>query len=209
MGMQQSVRFLDDSIPTWETVRGYLSEKGYALEMRMINGELAFPDAAPPEDWREIRIGTPHGMVTLRREGQEIVLVTWGNADAGMQQAWNALTWTYAKLGDSEIVVGEVIAVVEIEGPLKVKDRELEVAALQRGQGQLVVDSKVGGVSAYQVPEIFQSPHEIPGVPSVNGFDEKNVSRDPFELGCLPEPELTEKRRPLRCRAGVSHARDG
>jgi hypothetical protein len=44
----------------------------------MIDGELAFPDEEPPEDWRELRIGTPEGMmVTIRRERDRVVLVVW------------------------------------------------------------------------------------------------------------------------------------
>ena len=27
--------------------------------MRMIDGELAFPDEQPPESWAELRVGTP------------------------------------------------------------------------------------------------------------------------------------------------------
>jgi hypothetical protein len=38
-------------------------------------------------------------MVTLRRQGAEVVCVTWGNADAAMRQAWNALAWALAEAG--------------------------------------------------------------------------------------------------------------
>ena len=48
----------------------------------MINGELAFPDEPPPDDWTELRVGTPAGMITLRRTAAEINLVVWGNAAA-------------------------------------------------------------------------------------------------------------------------------
>jgi hypothetical protein len=72
--------------------------------MRMIDGELSFPDETPPEDWSELRVGTPQGMVTVRREPGELVFVTWGNADAAMIEAWNALTWAYAEAGGGEVV---------------------------------------------------------------------------------------------------------
>src|SRR3712207_8342677 len=35
----------------------------------------SFPDEVPPEGWRELRVGTPQGMVTLRREGGAVVCV--------------------------------------------------------------------------------------------------------------------------------------
>ncbi len=64
----------------------------------MIDGQLAFPDEEPAADWQDLRVGTSSGMVTLRREPDGIRLVIWGNADAGMRQAWNAVTWAVAML---------------------------------------------------------------------------------------------------------------
>ena len=102
MGMDQSVTF-PDHIPMWEAVQKLLAGCGYPVQMRMIDGELAFPDEAPPEAWREVRVGTSQGMVTVRRDGQRLVFVTWGNADAAMRQAWNALTWAFAAAGGGQI----------------------------------------------------------------------------------------------------------
>jgi hypothetical protein len=50
-----------------------------------------------------LRIGTAQGMVTVRRNGQRLVFVTWDNADAEMRQAWNALTWAFAEAGEGQI----------------------------------------------------------------------------------------------------------
>jgi hypothetical protein len=38
------------------------------------------------------------------------VFVTWGNADASLRQAWNALTWAFAAAGGGKILTerGEV-----------------------------------------------------------------------------------------------------
>lgn len=80
----------------WKAARDLLAEKGILLQMRMIDGELALSDDAPPETWRELRLGTPQGMITVRREPGRLALVTWGNADAPMRQAWHALTWAFA-----------------------------------------------------------------------------------------------------------------
>ena len=50
-----------------------------------------------------VRVGTPQGMVTLRREADRVVFVTWGNAEAPMRQAWNALAWAYAEAGGGQV----------------------------------------------------------------------------------------------------------
>ena len=98
MGMDQTVSFAGAG-PDWAAVRDLLARHGYPVQMRMIDGQLAFPDEEPPEGWRELRVGTPQGMVTLRRGGGAVVCVTWGNADAALRQAWNALAWGWAEAG--------------------------------------------------------------------------------------------------------------
>jgi hypothetical protein len=55
----------------------------------------------------EPRVGTRRGMVTIRREPERVRLVTWGNADAAMLQAWNALVWAFAAAGDGLIEAPE------------------------------------------------------------------------------------------------------
>lgn len=104
MGMEQTVLFAGKALPSWTAARDLLAAHGFALQMRMIDGQLAFPDEEPPEAWRELRFGTPGGMVTVRREPERLVFVTWGNADAGLLQAWNALTWAFAAAGGGAIL---------------------------------------------------------------------------------------------------------
>jgi hypothetical protein len=97
--MEQSVTFAGRPAPAWPAVAALLAGRGFAVQMRMIDGELAFPDEAPPGGWGELRLGTPQGMVTARRQGDAVALVTWGNADGALRQAWNALTWAFAEAG--------------------------------------------------------------------------------------------------------------
>jgi hypothetical protein len=118
MGMDQTVTFGDRPPPAWAVVDELLRRHGFPVQMRMIDGQLAFPDEAPPEAWRELRVGTPQGMVTLRREGGGIVCVTWGNADAALRQAWNALAWAFAEAGG---------------GRVRTTDGLAEAAAFRRG----------------------------------------------------------------------------
>ena len=102
MGMEQTVSF-PVSVPAWSAAAGLLARCGFPVQLRMIDGQLAFPDELPPDDWRELRVGTPGGMVTLRRQEGAVVCVTWGNADLAMRQAWNALAWACAEAGGAQV----------------------------------------------------------------------------------------------------------
>src|SRR2546423_9914636 len=104
MGMDQTVTFVTEILPTFEAVRPVLAARGLPIQLRMIDGELAFPDEKPSESWRELRVGTPQGMITLRRGADRLAFVTWGNADRALTQAWNALVWAFAHLGAGQIL---------------------------------------------------------------------------------------------------------
>src|SRR5438067_12815516 len=104
MGMEQTVTFALGGLPTFEAVSSLLAARGFPLQLRMIDAELAFPDEKPSEGWRELRVGTPQGMITLRREADRLSLVTWGNADRGLTQAWNALVWACAHQGGGQVL---------------------------------------------------------------------------------------------------------
>ncbi len=103
MGMEHTVSFAGKSIPAYVSVRDFLGQRGFPLQMGMIDDQLAFPDELPNDDWRELRVRTPQGMVTVRREEQRLMFVTWGNADTSARQAWNAMTWAFAELGDGRV----------------------------------------------------------------------------------------------------------
>jgi hypothetical protein len=109
MGMEQTVTFAGKSIPSYTAVRDFLSQRGFPVQMGMIDGQLAFPDELPQENWRELRLRTPQGMVTVRREVERLVFVTWGNADNAMLQAWHALVWAFAEVGGGMIQTPEGI----------------------------------------------------------------------------------------------------
>jgi hypothetical protein len=103
MGMEHVVDFGPTGCPQWSNVADLLAECGFHVDMRMIDGELAFPEDPPPEAWRELRIGTPGGMITIRRTGNAVSVVTWENADDAMRGAWQALTWALAHAGNGRI----------------------------------------------------------------------------------------------------------
>jgi hypothetical protein len=102
--MEHTVTFPAGSQPSWPAARDLLASHGFPVQVRMIDGELAFPDEEPPENWRELRLATCDGqVVTVRRESDRVMLIVWGNADAKLVQAWNALTWAFAETGNGQI----------------------------------------------------------------------------------------------------------
>jgi hypothetical protein len=103
MGQERVVTFAGGAVPAWERVGELLTRSGFPVQMRMIDGQLAFPDEQPPESWAELRVGSAQGMVTIRRDGDRVRLVTWGNADAAMLKAWNALAWAFAEAGGGRV----------------------------------------------------------------------------------------------------------
>jgi len=48
--------FAEGQAPSWPAVCALLARRGYPVQMRMIDGQPAFPDEAPPDDWREVRV---------------------------------------------------------------------------------------------------------------------------------------------------------
>jgi hypothetical protein len=108
MGMDQVVTFTAERAPSWPAVRDLLGSCGLQPQLRMIDGQLAFPDEEPGDGWQELRVGTAQGMVTLRREPEGVRVVTWGNADSAMREAWNAVAWAIAVLSDGTVQTGSV-----------------------------------------------------------------------------------------------------
>jgi hypothetical protein len=98
MGMDQKVVFPPENMPAWTQYADTLAQHKYPVQLRMIDGELALPDETPPHDWKELRVGTAAGMITLRREPDGVTFVVWGNADDKLRQGWNALTWALGHL---------------------------------------------------------------------------------------------------------------
>ena len=108
MGMEHKINIPRSTAIVWTELTAHCTARAFPLQLRMIDGELAFPDETPPHDWRELRVSTSGGMITLRRDNDSIAVVVWGNADVAMRQAWNALTLVLACVtGGSVVVDGE------------------------------------------------------------------------------------------------------
>ena len=102
--MEHVVRLPGEASLDLPGMMALLAEHGFPVQVRMADGELTMPDEVPPEGWKEVRLGTPSGMLTLVRLGQELLVVTWGNANDPMQRAWNAVAWAVAKAGSGQIL---------------------------------------------------------------------------------------------------------
>ena len=57
---------------------------GELAPLRMIDGSPAFPEELPAPGWSELRVGSPSGMVTIRRTGDSFNCIVWGNADPAL-----------------------------------------------------------------------------------------------------------------------------
>jgi hypothetical protein len=68
-----------------------LGKAGMPAVVAMADNVLRPPGAPPPEEWRDVRLRTPAGMVTLRRQTAGIGVLVFGTADAALQAAQRAV----------------------------------------------------------------------------------------------------------------------
>src|SRR5436309_15395805 len=95
MGMDRTIRFAAEP-PAWDAIREQLRRVGEDGALRMIDGMPAFPDETPEPGWRELRVGTAAGMVTVRRRPDSLSCVVWGSADSALTAAWHKVIWACA-----------------------------------------------------------------------------------------------------------------
>jgi hypothetical protein len=57
-----------------------MADLGPNAAIVMVDGNLVMPSAPAPAVWNEVRLKTAAGMITLRRRGDEVALVVFGNA---------------------------------------------------------------------------------------------------------------------------------
>ncbi len=103
MGLDQKVLSTRAQEPAWARVALTMAEQGSPLQMRMIDGQLAFPDEDPAAEWNELRVAGAAGMVTLRRVPDGMQFVVWGNADPALFRLWSQLTWAWAHLSGADV----------------------------------------------------------------------------------------------------------
>ena len=103
MGVDRTIRFPAAEPPAWDAIRDQLRRVGEDGSLRMIDGMPAFPDESPEPGWRELRVGTAAGMVTIRRGPAALSCVVWGNADDALRAAWDRVSWACAAAGQGAV----------------------------------------------------------------------------------------------------------
>ncbi len=64
-----------------------VSAAGLPCVVAMIDNVLQGPVAPLPASWRDVRLRTPAGMVTLRQTPTGVAVIVFGNADAALRAA--------------------------------------------------------------------------------------------------------------------------
>jgi len=103
MGLDRKVLLKSNPTPAWASWTTLLAQRQLSVQIRMIDGQLAFPDEIPDDTWQELRVGLPACMLTLRREPDGIRVVTWGNASPDALREWKMTIWAIAKAGEGEV----------------------------------------------------------------------------------------------------------
>lgn len=88
MGLEQLV---PGDPPPLADVLARLAAAGVTAMIAMVDGQLVMPGAPPPAAWREVRVRTPDGTVTLARRPGGVAVVVFGNADAALVRARDAV----------------------------------------------------------------------------------------------------------------------
>jgi hypothetical protein len=76
---------LDQLVPDAIPLDEALARLGASVTIMMIDGALVMPTTSPPPTWREVRLRTPAGTVTLARRGTGVAVVVFGNADEALR----------------------------------------------------------------------------------------------------------------------------
>jgi hypothetical protein len=80
------------------TLLDRLSAAGLPSAVAMVDNVLQGPGASPPEVWRDARLRTPAGVVTLRRVPSGVAVVVFGNADDALRAAQRTIAETLLTL---------------------------------------------------------------------------------------------------------------
>jgi len=68
-----------------------LAAAGVVASVIMIDNALVPPNAPVPDGWRDVRLKTPAGTLSLKRRPDCVAVVTFGNADAALQKTQAAV----------------------------------------------------------------------------------------------------------------------
>ena len=80
------------------TLLDRLAATGLPSSVAMVDNVLQGPGAVPPAVWRDARLRTPAGVVTLRRVPSGVAVVVFGNADEPLRTAQRTIAETLLTL---------------------------------------------------------------------------------------------------------------
>jgi hypothetical protein len=80
------------------TILERLAASGLPSTLAMVDDVLQGPGATPPTAWRDVRLRTPAGMVTLRRVPSGVAVVVFANADEPLRAAQRTIAETLVGL---------------------------------------------------------------------------------------------------------------
>jgi hypothetical protein len=80
------------------TLLDRLATAGLPSTLAMVDNVLQGPGATPPATWRDARLRTPAGIVTLRRVPSGVAVVIFGNADGPLRAAQQTIAETLLSL---------------------------------------------------------------------------------------------------------------
>jgi hypothetical protein len=89
MGLSKSVARRDT--PSLASLLEALAQKGLPSSILMVDNLLVSPKVPPPTSWRDVRLKTPAGTVSLKRDAEGVSVTVFGNADAAMLAAQDAI----------------------------------------------------------------------------------------------------------------------
>jgi hypothetical protein len=96
MGMERIIN-LASAPADWAAIQREAAAAGLGVTVRMIDGLPAFPDEVPEPGWREVRISTASGMMTVSQRPGRMAIVVWGNAEGKLREEWDSFAQACAK----------------------------------------------------------------------------------------------------------------
>jgi hypothetical protein len=78
--------FVSGASPRMSDLVEKLRAGGVATTVIMVDNQLHAPDAPVPDGWRDVRLRTPAGMLSLKRREGGVAVVVFGNADPQLSE---------------------------------------------------------------------------------------------------------------------------
>jgi hypothetical protein len=96
MGLERVIA--TQGVPSLAKLLERLAAAGVASSLMMVDNALVSPKLPPPSEWRDVRLKTPAGAVTLKRRADGVAVIVFGNADPALLAAQTAVADALASL---------------------------------------------------------------------------------------------------------------